>query len=67
MKDLLVIVHNVDCHWSRREEDDRLDQGFNLQKQHFFLQTKPVTEIGNQFSRKYSHDSTPAPFPNREQ
>ena len=32
-KDLLVIVHNVERHWSRREEDDGFDQSLNLQEQ----------------------------------
>ena len=32
-KNLLVIVHNVDCHRPGGEEDDGLDQSLNLQKQ----------------------------------
>ena len=41
-KNLLIIVHNMDCHGSRGEEDDGFDQSLNLQKQLLPLRTTGI-------------------------
>ena len=42
-KNFIVIIHDVDCHWSRGEEDDGFDQSLNLQQQLFPLRTTEIS------------------------
>ena len=44
-KNLVVIVHNMDCHWSRGEEDNGFDQSLNLQKQLIPLRTTGIIHM----------------------
>ena len=58
-KNLVVVVHNVDCHWPGGEEDDGFDQSLNLQQQLLPLwTTEIICMIENcLLGRKHSRDS----------